>query len=142
MAAYLEKVKGLMETFLINSIKVISRSKNANTDALARLASTRDSELLDTVSVEFLSKPSIKPKLEIMELMQESSWMDPIIAYLKSDELPEENTEARILRLKAARYMLYDDKLYRKDYSMPLLKYVLSTEVKSIMEEIHEGTYE
>ena len=61
MAAYLEKVKGLMKTFLIASIKFIPRSKNANTDALAKLASIKDSKLLDTVSVEFLAEPSRKP---------------------------------------------------------------------------------
>ena len=42
MAAYLEKAKGLMETFPIASFEVIPRLKNANTDALAKLASTRD----------------------------------------------------------------------------------------------------
>ena len=51
MAAYLEKAKGLMETFPIASIEVIPRSKNANAYALAKLAST----------VEFLAKPNIKP---------------------------------------------------------------------------------
>ena len=66
--------------------------------------------------------------------------MDPIIAYLKNCELPQEKMEARILRLKAARYMLYDDKLYKKGYLMLLLKCVLPMEVKNIMWEIHEGT--
>ena len=42
MAAYLEKAKGLMETFPIASFEVIPRLKNANTDALAKLASTKD----------------------------------------------------------------------------------------------------
>ena len=139
MVAYLEKAKGLMETFLIASIEVIPRSKNSNTDALTKLTSTRDVELLDVVSVEFLAEPSIKSRSEIMELVREPSWMDSIIAYLKYGELPEEKTEARILRLKAARYVLYNDKLYRRGYSMPLLKCVLPTEVKNIMWEIHEG---
>ena len=31
--------------------------------------------------------------------------MDPIIAYLKNVELPENITEARVLRLKAAYYV-------------------------------------
>ena len=61
MVAYLEKAKGLMETFLITSIEVIPRSKNANADALMKLASTKDSELLDAVSIEFLVEPNIKP---------------------------------------------------------------------------------
>ena len=100
-----------------------------NADALAKLASTKDVELLDEVSMEFLAKPSIRQQLEIMELVQEPSWMDLIIVYLKSGELFEGKTEARILRLKVACYMLYDDKLYRMGYSMSLLKYVPPSKV-------------
>ena len=69
MASYLEKEKRMMETFPITLIKVIPRSKNANADALAKLASTTNSELLNAMSVEFLAEPSIKPQPEIMELM-------------------------------------------------------------------------
>ena len=46
--------------------------------------------------------------------------MDHIVAYLKIGEHPEDKTEAQILQLKAARYVLYDDKLYRRGYSMSL----------------------
>ena len=48
--------------------------------------------------------------------------MDPIFAYLKTNKLPKNKTDARILRLKIARYVTYVDKLYMKDYSMSLLK--------------------
>ena len=65
--------------------------------------------------------------------------MDPIIAYLKNGKLPENKIKARILRLKAARYVIYDDKLYRRDYSMSLLKCVTPTEADYIMREIREG---
>ena len=61
MVAYLEKAKGLMDTFPIAFIKVIPRSKSTNAEALAKLASTKDEKLLDAVSVEFLAKRSIKP---------------------------------------------------------------------------------
>ena len=54
--------------------------------------------------------------------------MDPIIAYLRNDELPKRKTEAHILRLKATRYVPYDDKLYRIGYLMPLLKCTPPTE--------------
>ena len=66
--------------------------------------------------------------------------MDPIITYLKTGEQTEDKIEARILRLKVACYVLYDDKLYRRDYSMSLLKCVTLSEVKYIMREFHEGT--
>ena len=66
--------------------------------------------------------------------------MDPIVEYLKTSEQPEDKTKARILWLKADHYVLYDDKLYRRGYSMPLLKCITLSEVKYIMREIHEGT--
>ena len=97
--------------------------------------------MLDAVSVEFLAEPNINPQSKIMELIQEPSWMDPIITYLTNGELLEEKMGARILWLKAASYVLYDDKLYRKGYSMPFLKCVLPTEAKNITWEIDEGTY-
>ena len=67
--------------------------------------------------------------------------MDPIIIYPRNNELPEGKTEARILRLKAAHYVLYDDKLYRRGYSMPFLKCIPPTEAKYIMREIYDGIY-
>ena len=63
--------------------------------------------------------------------------MDPIIAYLQNDELPKNKREAQVLMLKEAGYVIYDDKLYRRGYSMPLLKCVTPSEVEYIMREIH-----
>ena len=57
---------------------------------MAKLASTRDAKLLDLVLVEFLAEPSIKQQIEVIELVQEPSWMGPIIAYLKNNELLKE----------------------------------------------------
>ena len=65
--------------------------------------------------------------------------MDPIITYLRNDELPEGNIEAHILRLKAAHYVLYDNKLYQRGYSMSLLKCIPLSEAEYIIREIHEG---
>ena len=90
----------------------------------------RDANLVDAVSVEYLAKINIHLQQGIMELTQELLWMDPIVAYLKTGEQAEDKTEARILRLKATRYVLYEDKLYRKGYSMPLLKCATPSEAK------------
>ena len=57
MAAYLNKAKKQLSSFSATSIEVVPRSRNSNTDALAKLASTRDADLLDVVSVEFLAEP-------------------------------------------------------------------------------------
>ena len=68
--------------------------------------------------------------------------MDPIVAYLKTGKQPEHKIKAQILQLKVAHYILYDNKLYRRGYSIPLLKCVAPSEPKYIMREIHEGTSE
>ena len=142
IAACLEKAKEQLSLFSVASIKVLPRSKNLNVDALAKLALMRDTDLLDAVSVENLVEPSIHSQPGIMKLTQELSWMDPIVMYLKIGEQPEDKTEACIIRLKVARYVLYDDKLYRRGYSMPLLKCATPSKAKYIMREIHEGTCE
>ena len=109
-----------------------------NADALVKLASVRDADLLDAVYVEYLAEPSIHLQPGIMKLTQEPSWMDLIVAYLKTGEQPEDKTEARILRLKVALYVLYDNKRYTTGYSMLLLKCATPSEAKYIMKEIHE----
>ena len=57
----------------------------------------RNADLLDAVSMEFLAEPSIHLQQGIIELTQEPSWIDLIVAYLKTGEQPKDKTEAQIL---------------------------------------------
>ena len=50
--------------------------------------------------------------------------MTPIIQYLKDGVVPEDKRKARLLRLKATLYTLYDDQLYKRGFSTLLLKCV------------------
>ena len=134
MATYLEKAKDFNKSFPSFAIEMIPRPKNSHVDTLAKLASTKDAELLNVVSVEFLSKSSINQRLVVM--------VDPILAYLKIDELLEDKMEARILRVKSSRYVIYNDKLYKRGSSMPLLRCVTLFEADYIMREIHESICE
>ena len=65
--------------------------------------------------------------------------MTPIIRYLKDRVLPEDKKIARLLRLKATHYTLYDDQLYKRGFSTPLLKRVDLEQGNHILQEIHEG---
>ena len=56
--------------------------------------------------------------------------MDPIVAYLKTGKQFEDKIEAQIFWIKVARYVLYDDKLYMRGYSMALLKCATPSEMK------------
>ena len=60
--------------------------------------------------------------------------MDPIIAYLKDDRLPEDSGEAHRVRIKAARFWLSPEtKLYRKSFSGPYLQCVHPSKVEDLL---------
>ena len=59
MAAYLEKVKAELQNFPRHEVKHIDREDNANANALEKLATSRDAELLRLVLIEIVAEPSI-----------------------------------------------------------------------------------
>ena len=64
--------------------------------------------------------------------------MTPIISFLQDGHLPQDIEEARKVRKRAARFMILNDTLYKRGFSMPYLKCVDEEEAKYILEEIHE----
>ena len=65
--------------------------------------------------------------------------MTPIISFLQDSHLPQDAEEARKVRKRAARFMILNDTLYKRGFSMPYLKWVDEEEAKYILKEIHEG---
>ena len=65
--------------------------------------------------------------------------MTPVYNYLTKDELPSDPKEASIVRRRACSYVLVEDKLYQRGFSIPLLKCVEENTVPHILREIHEG---
>lgn len=82
MASYLKMVMNLLPSFEKFEIMQISCLENAHTDALSKLASSRDSELLAIVPIEHLLTPSTEAS-KVMWVEGTPTWMQPIIAYLK-----------------------------------------------------------
>ena len=60
MTAYLEKVRELLGQFETYIITQVPRSENSNTDALARLETSLEDNLLKTMLVDVLETPSIE----------------------------------------------------------------------------------
>ena len=139
MDAYLEKVKTTFENIEFYSVEQIPREDNALADALARLATSKEVEELSIVPVEVLHEPSIVQSREIELIEEKTTWMPPIMAYLSIGTLPEDRNEARRLMYQLPRYTMLDNKLYRRGFSMPLLKCVAEPDASNILREIHEG---
>jgi len=65
--------------------------------------------------------------------------MTPIMLYLKDGKLPEGKDEARKLRVKAARYVLLDEVLYKRGFSQPYLRCLALDRANYVLREVHEG---
>lgn len=65
--------------------------------------------------------------------------MAPFITYLQNDEIPSNEKETHKLRIKATRFCLINNNLYRRSCD-PYLKCVASTDTDYILIEIHEGS--
>ena len=78
-------------------ISHILRTENTRADALSRLATSTYGALGRTL-VESLEQPSIDKAEEVLQLMIEPSWMDPIVQYLIDGISPEGPAEAKRLR--------------------------------------------
>ncbi|XP_074377376.1 uncharacterized protein LOC141718902 [Apium graveolens] len=114
--------------------------QNEGADELAKLGSRREATLLGVVALDIQRHPSV-PEHEVGSLSGNlgPTWMTPILAYIKEGSLPDEKNEARRIRYKAARYVIYDGVLYRRGFSVPLLKCIEGDECNYILREVYEG---
>ncbi|CAL9006205.1 unnamed protein product [Prunus brigantina] len=117
------QARRLLSQFKTYHIRQIPRSENSHADALSRLALVIDDRIGRYVPVEVLARRSTT-EAEIVTDRQDPSWMDPIHAYLTNDTLPTDRTEAKAVRRRSARYLLLQGILYRRSYSLPLLRCV------------------
>ncbi|KAK3008884.1 hypothetical protein RJ639_015419 [Escallonia herrerae] len=139
MAQYLELVKTSAVKFKNFTIQKIPRDKNTQADALSRLASADATDVCRFVYLEFLKDRSISSQTEIGVIDKEHCWMDTIIKFLSTGELPSERHEARNLHVRAARYALVEGVLYKKSFSLPYLRCLRPSESVYALQEVHEG---
>ena len=124
MQEYLNQVQCLWPGFDLFSLSHISRRGNTHADSLATLATSSVGQLPRIILVEHLGGASkaAKNTTRVHETRVGPSWMDPIVAFLKDDILPEAKPEAEKIRRNATRFWLSEDhKLYRRSYSRPYL---------------------
>uniref|UniRef100_A0A2N9H591 Integrase catalytic domain-containing protein n=1 Tax=Fagus sylvatica TaxID=28930 RepID=A0A2N9H591_FAGSY len=93
-------------------VEQVRREYNSHADILAKLATALESDLHRSVTVEVLSAPStlIDTVDRVCGTNMEPSWMDPLIAYLRDNCLPQDPKAANVIKRKAP--SLVDDLLY------------------------------
>ncbi|GKC88995.1 reverse transcriptase domain-containing protein [Tanacetum coccineum] len=141
MIKYPEKVKSLVSGFASFSISQVPRSKNKKADALSKITSTSFAHLSKQVLVEILKEKSIHEE-EVATVVEEegTTWMTPIIEYLKDQTFLGDRKEARKLRIKARQYELLEGILYKRSFLKPWLRYVRPLQADYMIREIYEGS--
>ncbi|XP_074378164.1 uncharacterized protein LOC141719685 [Apium graveolens] len=137
---YLKCSQRIIASFNKVRLKLIPCEKNEGADELAKLGSRREATLLEVVPLDIQRQPSV-PEHEVGSLSDDlgSTWMTPILAYIKEGSLLDEKNESRRIRYKATRYVIYDGILYRRGFGVPLLKCIDGDECNYILREVHEG---
>ena len=90
----------------------IPRAKNAKADFLERLASLDDYNVTSELCIEIRGQPSTENE-QVLKIKEQDEWMNPIIRYLKEGWLLEDKTKARKIQIKATRFIIINDVLYR-----------------------------
>jgi ribonuclease HI len=142
MKKYLAKVQGMQTSFQKFSITKIPRNENEKADHLARMASAEDRGVKeDKEDIWSLKRSSISDDASdiVASIEEASDWRSEIIKYLKNGSLPFEKKSAIQLRMKAGRFTMVNGRLYKRGFTLPLLKCVSPEEGNYILREIHEG---
>ncbi|XP_059670865.1 uncharacterized protein LOC132316401 [Cornus florida] len=142
MKAYKEAVENVAQGFDQIEFYQVPRVENAETDQLATSASSSNEDLIRIVPINVLDEPSINPPQKVMVVLvipRQPCWIDPLEAYLKHGVLPDQKSEARKLRITAAKYTIINNQLYRKSFSGPYLKCLSPTEALVVLRQIHDG---
>ncbi|XP_062119381.1 uncharacterized protein LOC133833142 [Humulus lupulus] len=112
----------MLHNFKRFTIRQVPREQKSNVDALAKLATTKEVEMLNVVLIDYLASPSIVGLEEEETIQPLDSWMKPIMKYLVSIELPHDKKVAQKLLYQAHQYVIMDSKLYSRGCSLPLLR--------------------
>ncbi|KAL3499184.1 hypothetical protein ACH5RR_038277 [Cinchona calisaya] len=73
-----------------------------------------------------------------MDMDTTPNWMTPVIQYLKEAKLPEDKIEAQRVERRSSKYLIIEETLYQRFYSMPYLQCLSLSEAKYVLMEVHE----
>ena len=88
--------------------------------------------------METRGQPSTKGE-QVLKIQEQDEWMTPIVCYLKEGQLSEDRKEVQKVQIRATRFIIIKDTLYRRGHSLFYLHCANKEEVNYVLQEIHEG---
>lgn len=135
-AKYLKKVQELLWGFKKVKLRQMSRGENSHANVLANVASIVHLTNKRTIPVEFLSKQIILEYSGVLTAKEEEhTWMKGIVDSIDNGIVPLDKSKAHKLKMKSARYCIFEENLYKMSFSKPFLKFL----GLKVMADIHKG---
>ncbi|KAF7151789.1 hypothetical protein RHSIM_Rhsim02G0177900 [Rhododendron simsii] len=140
MQKYVGKVKAQVAKLQSFNIVRIPKEENNEADYLAKLATAKEDAIPRNTPVRYLESPSIfSLDIQVQAINYSDPWTGPMVDYITNGTLPEDKVKARQLKIRAAKYLMMGDVLYRRSFSLPYLRCLTTTESMQAMEEVHQG---
>ncbi|XP_074282611.1 uncharacterized protein LOC141607151 [Silene latifolia] len=70
---------------------------------------------------------------------QDADWRVPYLNWLRDGTLPEDKKKAQSFRIKASRYIMIDNILFRKSLAGPCLRCLSKEEAETVLQDVHGG---
>ena len=93
----------------------------------------------DSPVVPDISSGATEVERAVADSETTDDWRTPLIKFISSDELPEDNAEADKITRQAKIYCMIGNDLYKKAPNGVLLKCVSSDDGKHLLHDIHEA---
>lgn len=140
MQKYLRLTKHLTQEFDQVEFTQVPRSQKSEADGIERQMSSKGGSTPPDLKMEVQKHLSIE-EFHTFAVQSKNSWMTPILSFLQDKRLLADVEEAKKIRKRAIKFIMLNDTLYKKGFSMPYLKCVEENEAKCILEEVQEGIY-
>ena len=140
MKRYLKLTSQLVSNFYNVRNSQVPREENFEANKVARLASSNSDVGRPRLYIEVQIIPSIEG-FNVAYVQSKSSWMDPILAYIRDGKLLPNQSEARNIRVRSSRFTILNDELYKKGVFPTYSKCLGSEDATYVLREIHERVY-
>ena len=114
MEKYVSRVKQCLGSFSVFKLEHVPKDYNDKADALASVAASFPITEIIFLPIYYQPFSSIAPSQvsQVDEILP--SWMDPIIHYISTGELPNEKDKAHKVQVQSARFSLIDGQLFKR----------------------------
>ncbi|XP_074264802.1 uncharacterized protein LOC141587247 [Silene latifolia] len=159
MIAYLKIATEQKLKFRTFKITQVPRDQNVEADALATLKATFQPTELSNIPITHVLTPAIQKELDQnpvkeavhMQYTQgartlvsavgqhDPDWRVPYVNWLRDETLLGDRKEAQSFRIKASRYIMIDNIIFRKSLARPCLRCLSKEEAETVLQDVHGG---